>query len=272
MNTQGVLCVVALPLGNLGDITDRARETLKNAQAIYAEDTRSLQKLSSLLGLGLSHPKIHSLDTHHEARKTEEIIRRVLGGEQVALVSEAGTPGVSDPGARVVAAVRSAGGPVAAVPGPSILSAALSLSGHEGPVVWLGFAPRKGKELLDLVQVYPPQAALFFLESPRRLRDTLTLLHDHFADTPVLLFHELTKLHEEVLSGTPGELLLRLDAEPKGEWALMLLPRAVQGEDAEKLTQALALVQALKQHLPPSTAARVAAQVTGVAKNKLYGV
>lgn len=271
MASAGVLHVVALPLGNLGDITQRARETLKNAQAIYAEDTRSLQKLSSLLGLGLHPSKIHSLDTHHEARKTEEVIRRVLGGEQVALVSEAGTPGVSDPGARVVAAVRGAGGAVAAVPGPSILCAALSLSGHEGPVAWLGFAPRKGKELLALVGEYPACSALFFLESPRRLRDTLSQLQTHFVDTPVMLFHELTKLHEEVLSGAPGELLSRLDAEPKGEWALMLMPRAVQADGEEKLAQALALTQVLKQHLPPSTAAKVAAQVTGVPKNKLYG-
>ncbi len=266
---SGKLSVVALPLGNLGDVSARAGSTLESADVVYAEDTRSFRKLCQLLDLNVPPSNVQSLDLHHEARKATEVVGHLDAGRHVALVSEAGTPGINDPGARVVAAALAAGHPVVSVPGPSILSAALSISGYEGPVAYLGFAPKTEKEWAATLDEAPPPYALFFLESPKRLRKSLGHLHTLCPDVDAVLFHELTKVHEGVLTGPPGALLSQVDADPKGEWAMLILPRPAD-EDA-RMAQAQAWLAALSDHLPHATAVKVVAKQLGVPRNRLYG-
>lgn len=223
----GRLAVVATPIGNLGDLGERARRWLADADVIACEDTR---RTRALLGhLGLSVPTLRRVDDHTESGEAERIVRLVRDGGQVVLVSDAGTPGVSDPGQRVVDAVLDAGLEVEAVPGPSAILAALVASGMRADrFAFEGFVPRKGPtraRRLDDVAAETRTTVLY--EAPHRVRALIADLASRCdATRQVALCRELTKLHEEVLRGRLAELRETLAGRPalKGEFTLVIAP------------------------------------------------
>lgn len=217
------LYVVGTPIGNLDDLTVRASETLRAADVVYAEDTRRTGRLVASLGARLPFRSLHA---HNEAERTDEVLGRLRAGELCALVSDAGTPAVSDPGRRVVAAALEAGFRVIPIPGPSAVLAALSVSGLPADrFSFAGFAPRGGAErrawLARLAEA-PVTTVLF--ESPRRVGRLLEdLVSAGMGERSVVLCRELTKLHEEVRRDTVDGLRRWLeDGEPRGEVTLVV--------------------------------------------------
>jgi 16S rRNA (cytidine1402-2'-O)-methyltransferase len=217
----GTLQVVATPIGNLEDVTLRALETLRAADLVLAEDTRRTRIL-------LAHHDIRcrprSLHAHNEAARIPEVIDALAAGRRVVLVSDAGTPVVSDPGERLVAAAAEAGHEVVAVPGPSAILAALSISGLPGvPFAFLGFLPRKAGERRALLEAYRdrPETLVLF-ESPRRLAAGLRALAAILGDRPACVARELTKLHEEVLRGSLQTLAEKVQAGVRGEVTIVV--------------------------------------------------
>ncbi len=226
------LYVMATPIGNLDDFSPRAMRVLAAATIVAAEDTRVSRKLVTLAS---SAARMVSLTEHNVGARTEALL---AGAREsvVALVSDAGTPGISDPGARLVAAAHSAGVLVVAVPGPSALAAAVSVAGFEGaPVVFLGFLPRPKSERRTALQAAAETGAtIVFFESPNRLAATLTEIAETFGDPEVVVCRELTKLHEEVVRGPAAELASRF-AVTKGEVTVVfrVQPRAPGDATAE---------------------------------------
>jgi 16S rRNA (cytidine1402-2'-O)-methyltransferase len=199
----GQLVVVATPLGNLGDISRRALELLASADVVYCEDTRHSRTLFSANGIPV-HGRLRALHEHNEASLCEEVVGRVQNGEVVVLISDAGTPGISDPGSRVVAAVSEAGLVVTTAPGPSAVIAALTISGLATERFCMeGFVPRKRGERETLYAQWARETrTIVFYESPQRLAATLAELSEHFGSRRVAVAREITKLHEEVVRGT----------------------------------------------------------------------
>ncbi len=221
VSTIGTLYIVATPIGNLEDITLRALRVLKEADLIAAEDTRHTRKL-------LSHFEIKtpliSYHAHNQASRGPELIRRLTDGENVALVSDAGTPGFSDPGADLVARAWEAGVRVEAIPGPAAGVAALSLSGFKGDILFVGFLPRGEGRRLKMFQALAPEPRVIILyESPRRLSRTLTEIAGTMPNREVLVVRELTKKFEETWRGQVSDIARKLqDIEVRGECALVL--------------------------------------------------
>lgn len=206
---HGTLSVVATPIGNLGDITLRALETLKNADAIACEDTRVTAKL--LARYEISKPLL--VYNGVQARSQSARVLALLGeGKRVALVTDAGTPGVSDPGVELVALARAAGARIEAIPGASALSAALSIAGVDtSQFVFLGFLPhKKGRQTL-FKEIAKEKRTVIFYESPHRIEKALASLAEVLTPSrEVTICRELTKMHEEVLKGTADELRKKL--------------------------------------------------------------
>lgn len=219
--TTGKLYVVGTPIGNLGDVTLRAVETLKTADRILAEDTRHSRHL--LNHLGISGKPMASIEAHVSDARLEHLLGYLDAGESVALVTDAGMPAVSDPGARFIDLVRQAGHPVEVIPGPSAVTAAIALSGLvEGPFYFAGFLPRQGgKRKRALDRVCQGGAAAVLFESPNRVEDTLRDLAARQPERRVVVCRELTKLHEEVIAGTVAELAAT-EREWRGECVLVL--------------------------------------------------
>jgi 16S rRNA (cytidine1402-2'-O)-methyltransferase len=192
------LFVVATPIGNLEDLSFRALRTLKEADLIAAEDTRRTAKL--LAHYGVRRPVI-SLREHNEARETPRIVQRLEKGQAIALVSDAGTPGISDPGARLVRAVRDQGLPVVPIPGPTAIATALSASGFPADeFVFMGFPPRGGEAREDwLARLNEEARTVVFFESPHRIQRTLTDLAPYLVKRHIVVARELTKVHEELV-------------------------------------------------------------------------
>lgn len=200
---MSLLYVVATPIGNLEDITLRALRTLKEVDVIYAEDTRVISKL--LAKYEIQKP-LHRLDASKEVARVEEIVERLQGGENIAFVSDAGTPGISDPGARLVAGVRAAGCTVVTIPGPSSLTAALSISGVSADqFLFLGFLPHKKGRQTALKKIASEEQPVVLFESPHRILKLLKEVEEFAPGKQVTLARELTKVFEEVLTGTPKE-------------------------------------------------------------------
>ena len=217
---SGILYVVATPIGNLEDVTLRALRILREVALIAAEDTRRTSRL--LQHYSISTPTT-SLHEHNERRKTEHLIARLRAGESIALVSDAGTPLVSDPGAFLVSQAHATGVRVEPVPGPSAAMAALSAAGFgEGPVHFVGFPPPKGSAREEWFATIRSLAGILVLyEAPHRIRDTLSNLLTVFGDCPTLLARELTKAHED-LGVRPITAHLTVVTEPRGEFTLVL--------------------------------------------------
>ena len=205
--TKGQLVVVATPLGNLGDISRRALELLASADVVYCEDTRRSSTLFSAHDIPV-HGRLRALHEQNEASLCEQIVGEVVDGKVVVLVSDAGTPGISDPGSRVVAAVAAAGLLVTTAPGPSAVVAALSISGLSTErFIMEGFVPRKAGERKTLFDAWRhEQRTVVFYESPQRLATTLHEMTELFGDRRCCVAREITKLHEEVVRGTVSEL------------------------------------------------------------------
>lgn len=218
---KGILYIVATPIGNLEDITLRALRVLKEVDLICAEDTRRTRKL--LNHYHIKTPLV-SYHAHNQETRGPELLEKLKAGQNLALVSDAGTPGFSDPGVLLVAQAWEAGLRVEAVPGPAAGVAALSMSGFPGDVTFLGFLPRKaGKRREFLEKLSREPRVLIFYESPKRVAATLEELARHFPDRQVLVVRELTKVFEEAWRGPVGEVAALLAGrELKGELTLVL--------------------------------------------------
>jgi len=205
---SGQLYVVATPIGNLADFSPRARDTLGKVALICCEDTRVFGKLAQQFGIGT--PKL-SYHEQNESSRVEEILARLRQGDDIALVSDAGTPGISDPGYRIVRACRKEGIAVTAIPGPSASVAALSISGLPTDRFYFeGFLPvKKGKKESTLKQLLALEVTAICYESPHRIENSLRMLGDLAPQREVFLARELTKLYEETIFGTAEEILAR---------------------------------------------------------------
>ena len=272
MQDSGTLFIVATPIGNLGDLSPRAQQTLREVDAICAEDTRRSGQL--LAHFGIATPLV-ALHEHNEDAIAQRIVARLQAGESLALVSDAGTPLVSDPGFRLVRAARAAGVKVSPLPGPSALVAALSVAGLPSDrFAFEGFLPAKASARRERLQalIAEPRTLIFY-ESSHRIVDTLADMAQAFGDDrPAVLARELTKLFETVLDGSLGQLQARVETDAdqrKGEFVVLVQGA---GDDADaKVIEGRRLYARLKEHLPPSTAAKLAADLSGAPRKALYG-
>lgn len=267
-----ILYVVATPIGNLGDLSPRARDTLQRVAAICAEDTRHTRQL--LAHFGIDKPLV-ALHEHNEDAAVDGLIARLLGGEALALVSDAGTPLVSDPGFRLVRAARDARIRVSPLPGPCAFVAALSVAGLPSDrFVFEGFLPARPSARRErLQQLAAEPRTLAFHESSHRIGAALADMATVFGgERPAVVARELSKVFETVLDGTLATLGAQLDADPnqrRGEFVVLVRGA---GEDVDAaIVEGRRLYATLKDHLPPSIAAKLAAELSGAPRKALYG-
>jgi 16S rRNA (cytidine1402-2'-O)-methyltransferase len=268
MTTQGRLFVVATPIGNLADITLRAVRVLGEVDLVAAEDTRTTRKLLSHHGIRTPLVSYHE---HNEAVRTPELLNRIENGESIAIVSEAGTPSISDPGYRLVREAIAAGVAVEPVPGASALLAAVVVSGLPSDAfVFEGFLPRRaGERRKRLESLATQRRTLVFFEAPHRLDKSLADMSEVLGDRKVALCRELTKIHEEVRRGRLSELVEELQRRPvKGELVLVVegAPE-VAGDMEAALNEALERIAA---GVSVREATRAVAEQHGVARRALY--
>ena len=270
----GMLYLVPTPIGNLGDISKRARETLESADFIAAEDTRVSLKL--LNHLELKKPLV-SYYEHNKSFKGDKILDRILSGETCALVSDAGSPAISDPGEDLVKQCAAAGITVCAIPGPCAAITALSISGQStGRFCFEGFlstAKKSRREHLDSLK--GEQRTMIFYEAPHKLLNTLQDMAETFGpDRPVSLCRELTKLHEEVVRTTLGEAITKYtETAPKGEFVLILAGAPEKVKEAPSEADAAARVkELLSQGLSRKDAVKQTATELGLPKNTVYAL
>jgi 16S rRNA (cytidine1402-2'-O)-methyltransferase len=269
---KATLYVVATPIGNLQDITLRALDVFKQVDVIAAEDTRVTARL--LTHYGIASRKLIALHEHNEQRTAPHVIELLGAGRSVALVSDAGTPAFSDPGARLVAAVRDAGYPVVPIPGPNAAAAALSASGFAGPhFLFYGFLPAKaGERRQALEDLASSPHMLVFYEAPHRIVGTLEALAAGLGGSRrIVIARELTKLFEtiHVCNLDAAAPWINTDVNrQKGEFVLIVdAPTKRPDADAEAVRRTL---DVLLEELPVKQAATLAAKITGVRKNDLY--
>lgn len=269
----GSLVVVATPIGNLGDLAPRAAETLRTVDVILAEDTRRTGRLLAHIG---SEVRQRSLHEHNERDRIPEVLAALAAGQRFALVSDAGTPGVSDPGYRLIAAVAAAGLDVEVVPGPSAALAALVVSGlPTDRVVFDGFLPRRGGARRErLAELADERRTVVLFLSPHRATDDLDdLIAVLGADRQAVVARELTKLHEEVLRGTLAELRDRLQAGVRGELTLVVAGAPADLGGGAELSED-ELVARVRRLVATGLAKKVAiaqvAQATGRPKREVY--
>lgn len=272
MTATGTLYVVATPIGNRADITRRALEVLTTVDRILAEDTRHSGAL--LAALGIATPLL-SLHEHNEAAQTEAVVGRLRAGENLALISDAGTPLISDPGFRVVRAARQAGLPVVPVPGASALIAALSAAGlPTDRFVFEGFLPAKAPARRARLQELAAETrTLVFYESSHRIQDCIDDLAGIFgAGRQAVIARELTKAFEQIHGGPLAELRTWLAADPnrsRGEF-VVLAQGAEPLPDSDVPPEAQRVLAVLLRELPVKQAAALAAEITGARRNALY--
>jgi 16S rRNA (cytidine1402-2'-O)-methyltransferase len=271
VKASGRLLVVATPIGNLGDLSPRAREALAAVACIAAEDTRHTRIL--LQAAGIATPLV-SLHTHNESERVPELIARLARGEDVALVSDAGTPLLSDPGFELVTAAARAGFAVHTIPGPSAVTAALAVAGLPTQrFCFEGFLPaRSGERRTALAGLADEPRTIVFFEAPHRIEAMLADLAEAFgAERQAVVARELTKVHETLYRGTLAELRLRAQSEEN--FARGELTVVVQGAEPGGASSAAELrrtMQVLLKELPPGRAAAVAAQLTGAPRAAAY--
>lgn len=269
---EPALYVVATPIGNLGDLSARARAVLIAANAVYAEDTRHSQQMFRQLGIPV---RARSLHQHNERSRADEILACVRNGEAVALVSDAGTPLISDPGGRVVELFHDEGLPVRAVPGPSAVTAALSISGLSAEAFrFHGFLPAKaGPRDRFLAQLVKATETLVFFEAPHRLVAGLSAMRDQFGhERRATVVRELTKRFEIARRGDLASLCSWVEADPdqqRGE-IVVVVEGCAEEDVGEAVVTRERLVATLAAELPPRQAATVAARLLGGEKNAWY--
>ncbi|WP_444997546.1 16S rRNA (cytidine(1402)-2'-O)-methyltransferase [Aliikangiella sp. IMCC44359] len=270
-NQQGILYVVATPIGNLDDISDRMRHTLANVSKIAAEDTRRTKHLLSHIGV---NTPCFSLHEHNERQKVDYIVQLLAAGESVALVSDAGTPLISDPGYPVVNTLRQAGYTVTPIPGPCAIIAALSVAGlPTDRFLFEGFLPAKqGHRKNYLAELVNQTATLVFYESSHRIRACLEDMQSVFGgERLIVVARELTKTFETVLNGTLDEIINILDDDlnqSKGEFVVMV--RGANSKQIGLSNESKKLALKLAEHLPGKQAAKITAEMFGEKKNAIY--
>jgi 16S rRNA (cytidine1402-2'-O)-methyltransferase len=269
---MSALYIVATPIGNLEDISARAVKTLQQVSVVFCEDTRHSKMLLDKIGV---ETKLKSCHEHNEAERVAELCDLLAAGASVALISDAGTPLISDPGYRLVLAARQAGFDVLAVPGCCAVIAALSVSGlacHE--FQFAGFLPHKkqARQKALTARLHNTVTTIYY-ESVHRIKETLTLLVELMPDREIFLAKELTKQFEQSKKGKPEEVLRWLLAVPerlKGEFVLIVGPSERPEMGAAIDIDADRLLALLQKELPPKRAAHVVSEVTGVSKKILY--
>jgi 16S rRNA (cytidine1402-2'-O)-methyltransferase len=271
----GTLYVVATPLGNLGDLSPRAVATLKSVDTVAAEDTRRSQALLSAIN---AHPRLVSYHGHSTARREESLLAILESGRDVALVTDAGTPAISDPGADLVASAREKGITIVPVAGPSAVATALSASGVGADrYLFLGFLPRRGESRRRLLErAAGEEWAVVFFEAPTRLvqlfGDLIALCG---ADRPAVVTRELTKLHEEIRAGTLGDLNTYYEQHPPlGELTVILAGSGERNPDVE--VDAVAVVAAIGERLQAGDSRkdiiRMVSARFGLSRNEAYRI
>lgn len=269
--SSACLYVVATPIGNLEDITLRALRVLSEADIVAAEDTRHSRGLLARHGI---ERQLVALHEHNEEKQSAQLVGRMLQGESLALISDAGTPLLSDPGYRLVRTAVDAGIPVLPVPGASAVTAALSVAGlPTDRFVFEGFLPAKAAARRKRLRALAAEArTLVFFESSHRIEDCLEDLEKAFGeDRPAAVCRELTKRFETVLRGTLAEIRRVVGSDPdqgRGEFVLVLGGKETAAN--EGLGLALELAQALREHVGASQAARISANLHGVSRRDLY--
>ncbi len=267
-----VLFVVATPIGNLEDLSPRALRTLQNVDLILAEDTRHTGHLLQRFGINTPTQSLHA---HNEKLRQEAIAALFEQGKRLALVSDAGTPAISDPGALVVEMAHAMQIPVRAIAGPSALAAALSVAGfslHQG-AFFAGFLPRKGVlREQALVQIDRMPGVVVLYESPERVVDTLRDLAERMPDRPACVSREITKLHEENLRGTLVELVVRYADDARGEFVIVLGNNAREEVSLEDAAILDALARCFAAGMSSRDAASAVAAVLDLPKKRCYAL
>jgi 16S rRNA (cytidine1402-2'-O)-methyltransferase len=273
--TAGTLYVVATPIGNLGDLSARAREVLAGVRLIAAEDTRRTRQLLQSFGIDTALTSLHE---HNEMRKSEALLARLAAGEPIALVSDAGTPLISDPGFDLVAAARARGLPIVAIPGPCAAIAALSIAGlPTDRFTFEGFLPAKSSaRLAKLQELRDETRTAIFYEAPHRLQEVLRDMTAVFgADRAATVSRELTKRFETTYAGTLAQLAdtAQRDADmARGEIVIVVAGAAPAEPSPQTTLSAEKVLRALLEDLPPSQAAKIAARLTGEKRAALYSL
>jgi 16S rRNA (cytidine1402-2'-O)-methyltransferase len=264
----GTLYVVGTPIGNLGDLTRRAEATLASVDVIAAEDTRRTRALLS--HLGISGKSLVCLDANADTRTISDLVGRLVAGEMLAFVTDAGTPGVSDPGTKLVRAAIAEGIAVMTVPGPSAVTSAVAVSGLvEGPFLFLGFLPRRGEKrrrAIRRIRVSVEPVVLF--EAPGRIRETLEELGQAIPERQACVLRELTKLHEETLRGTLRELAEK-DVTERGEFTLVVSGNSEEPED-DTLDVEAVILDRLRAGDSPRTVAEDVSSLSGKSRREIY--
>ena len=248
---MGKIYLVPTPIGNLKDITLRALEVLESCDIVAAEDTR--QSLKLLNHFNIKKPLI-SYHQHNEETKSEELIRRANMGEVIAVVSDAGSPGISDPGAVIVRKCRDQGVEFEVLPGAVALTTALIYSGFDTTkFLFRGFLPRENKDKIKVIEdIKEAKETLIFYEAPHRLLQTLGFLKDKLGDRRAAIGRELTKLHEEILRGTLGELILHYEElSPRGEYVVLVEGKSMEAikEEQEALWKDLTIEEHIERYI-----------------------
>ena len=271
---RGRLQVVATPIGNMGDLSTRAREALESSDLVAAEDTRHTQVL--LQAVGITRPMV-SLHSYNESQRVPDLLARLEAGENIALVSDAGTPLLSDPGYELVSQAAAAGFEVLAIPGPSAITTALAVAGlPTSRFCFEGFLPARERERrTELARLANETRTLVFFEAPHRIADTLNDFVVEFGGTRrAVVARELTKTHETIYRGTLEELAAQARGDAnfqRGEITIVVhgAPPSTSTVDPQLLRRA---VELLSKELPPSRAAAIAAQLTGATRNEAYAL
>jgi 16S rRNA (cytidine1402-2'-O)-methyltransferase len=271
---RGRLQVVATPIGNMSDLSSRARAALEGADLIAAEDTR--HTLALLQAIGVSRPLL-SLHSYNESQRVPDLLARLEAGENIALVSDAGTPLLSDPGFEFVSRAAAAGYEVVAIPGPSAITTALAVAGlPTSRFCFEGFLPARERERrAELSRLAHEVRTLVFFEAPHRIADTLADLEAEFGgERQAVVARELTKTHETIYRGTLSELAAQARGDAnfqRGEITIVIhgAPATTSTVDRQLLRRAVDL---LAKELPPSRAAAIAAQLTGATRNEAYAL
>jgi 16S rRNA (cytidine1402-2'-O)-methyltransferase len=263
------LAVCATPIGNLDDVTLRVLSELREAEVVLCEDTRRTRILLDRHGIDA---RVLSYHRHNEAARTAEVVDRLRRGERVALVSDAGLPGVNDPGSRLIRAAATAGLDVSVLPGASAVETALVVSGLAGDrYQFVGYLPRRTAELRELARELSRwQGAVVAFESPRRLPASLAVLAETMAERPAAVCRELTKRFEEVIRGTLSELATRFGEPARGEVTVVL--GTAEGATVDEAPDGAvdAVAELVAAGVSRRKAADVVARLTGASKNALY--
>jgi 16S rRNA (cytidine1402-2'-O)-methyltransferase len=273
-SSAGILWVVATPIGNLEDLSPRAAAVLRTVRIVAAEDTRHSAPLLARVG---SEARMFALHDHNEREQSARIVEEIVAGNDVALIADAGTPLISDPGFRLVRAVREAGGKVSPVPGPCAAIAAMSVAGLPSDrFIFEGFLPAKSaarRERMSALVAEP--RTLIFYESSHRIVDSVAdAIHVFGAAREAVLARELTKLFETVIAAPLREIAERLDADAnqqRGEFVLLIAGAGEDDADA-RLAEGKRVFTLLREELPPAKAAKLAAAITGAPRKALYHV